>query len=108
MTYLEHRGYAAGPITFDHVHRVFTGEVAGLRAVVTFTGRSGDELVQAFRDSVDDYLSWCAERGEQPEEAYSGRFLVRVDPALHRKAAIRAAAEELSLNAWIAKQIEAA
>jgi predicted HicB family RNase H-like nuclease len=26
----------------------------------------------------------------------------------HRKAAIRAAAEDLSLNAWIAKQIEAA
>jgi predicted HicB family RNase H-like nuclease len=31
-----------------------------------------------------------------------------VPPELHRKAAARAAAEGLSLNAWIAKRIEAA
>jgi predicted HicB family RNase H-like nuclease len=75
---------------------------------VTFTGRAADDLAQAFRDSVDDYLTWCAERGVEPEKPYSGRVLVRIDPALHRKAAIRAAAEGLSLNAWIARQIEAA
>jgi predicted HicB family RNase H-like nuclease len=108
MTSLEHRGYAAGPITFDPDLLVFTGEVAGLRAVVTFTGRAADELAQAFRDSVDDYLAWCAERGVEPEKPYSGKVLVRIDPSLHRKAAIRAAAEGLSLNAWIARQIEAA
>jgi predicted HicB family RNase H-like nuclease len=34
--------------------------------------------------------------------------MIRIDPALHRKAATRAEAEDMSLNAWIAKQIEAA
>ena len=33
--------------------------------------------------------------------------MIRMDPALHRKAAQRAEAEDMSLNAWIAKQIEA-
>jgi predicted HicB family RNase H-like nuclease len=34
--------------------------------------------------------------------------MIRIDPGLHRKAATRAEAEDLSLSAWIAKQIEAA
>jgi predicted HicB family RNase H-like nuclease len=82
--------------------------VAGLRDVIHFSGRTADDLAQAFKDSIDDYLAFCEERGAAPEKPYSGNFLVRVDPGLHRKAAIRAAAEGVSLNAWIARQIEAA
>ncbi len=32
-----------------------------MKDVVTFQGQSVDEIVQAFRDSVDDYLEFCAE-----------------------------------------------
>ena len=105
---LEYKGYAAGPIEFDEDARLFSGVVAGLRDVIHFSGRTADELAQAFKDSIDDYLAFCEERGAAPEKPYSGNFLVRVDPGLHRKAAIRAAAEGVSLNAWIAKQIETA
>jgi predicted HicB family RNase H-like nuclease len=105
---LEYKGYAAGPIEFDEDERLFSGVVAGLRDVIHFSGRTADELAQAFKDSIDDYLAFCEERGAAPEKPYSGNFLVRVDPGLHRKAAIRAAAEGMSLNAWIAKRIEAA
>ncbi len=38
----------------------------------------------AFHDSVDDYLTFCAERGEEPEKPYSGKFVVRVEPELHK------------------------
>jgi predicted HicB family RNase H-like nuclease len=105
---LEYKGYAAGPIEFDEDARLFSGVVAGLRDVIHFSGRTADELAQAFKDSIDDYLAFCEEGGAAPEKPYSGNFLVRVDPGLHRKAAIRAAAEGISLNAWIAKQIDAA
>ena len=105
---LEYKGYAAGPIEFDEDARLFSGVVAGLRDVIHFSGRTADELAQAFKDSIDDYLAFCEQRGEAPERPYSGNFMVRVDASLHRKAAIRAAAEGISLNAWIAKQIESA
>jgi predicted HicB family RNase H-like nuclease len=105
---LVYKRYTAGQIEFDDEAGLFSGTVAGMRDVVHFTGRTADELAQAFRDSVDDYLAWCAERGEPPEKPYSGRFPVRVTPEQHRKAAMRAAEEGISLNAWIAKQIEAA
>jgi predicted HicB family RNase H-like nuclease len=105
---LEYKGYAVGPIEFDEDARLFSGVVAGLRDVIHFSGRTADELAQAFKDSIDDYLAFCEERGVSPEKPYSGNFMVRVEASLHRKAAIRAAAEGVSLNAWIARQIEAA
>jgi predicted HicB family RNase H-like nuclease len=103
---LEYKGYRAGPIEFDD--GTFSGTVAGLRDVIHFEGATAEELEQAFRDSIDCYLDLCAERGERPDKPYSGHVMVRIDPCLHRKAAMRAEAENLSLNAWIAKQIEAA
>ena len=103
---LEYKGYTAGRIDFDD--GTFSAIVAGLRDVIHFEGTTAAELEQAFRDSIDCYLEHGAERGEQPDKPYSGNVMIRIDPALHRKAAQRAEAEALSLNAWIAKQIEAA
>lgn len=87
---------------------VFTGRVSGLRDVITFEGASYAEVEQAFRDSIDDYLAFCAERGETPDRPYNGRVPLRLAPELHRRAAIRAEAEGVSLNQWIAKRIETA
>ena len=103
-----YKGYVAGPIEFDDEAELFSGVVAGLRDVVHFAGSSAGELTQAFRDSIDDYLAFCEESGFAPEHPYCGQILVRVPPELHRKAALRAHAEGISTNAWIAKQIEAA
>jgi predicted HicB family RNase H-like nuclease len=103
---LEYKGYTAGRIEFDE--GTFSGIVAGLRDVIHFEGATAEELERAFRDSIDAYLDFCARRGELPDKPYSGHVMIRIDPGLHRKAATRAEAEDLSLNAWIAKQIEVA
>ncbi len=60
---LQHRGYT-GQVEFDDEARLFHGEVIDLRAVVTFQGTSIEEIEEAFRYSVDDYLEICRERGE--------------------------------------------
>jgi predicted HicB family RNase H-like nuclease len=101
MTY---KGYS-GSVTFDAGAEVFHGEVIGLRDVVTFQGTSVEELKDAFRESVDDYLEFCQQRGEQPDKPFSGRFLLRVDPALHRRLAERSAQDGESLNNWIALEL---
>ena len=62
---MEYKGYS-GTVEFDDQAEIFHGEVANLRDVITFQGRSVDELRKAFEESVDDYLSWCAERGKSP------------------------------------------
>lgn len=101
---MNYKGYI-GEVEFDDEAGIFHGEVVNMRDVVTFEGRSVDELRQAFRDSVDDYLDWCAERGKAPEKPYSGRFVVRVSPEVHRAAAAAARAADKSLNAWVAERL---
>ncbi len=102
---LEHRGYR-GHVEYDDEARLFHGEVVGLRDVVTFRGRSVEEIEESFRDSVDDYLEFCEERGEEPDRAFSGKFVVRVDPELHRKIALRAELEGKSLNQLVSEQLK--
>jgi predicted HicB family RNase H-like nuclease len=101
MTY---KGYGC-TVRFDDEADIFHGEVSGLRDVVTFQGRAVDELRSAFRESVDDYLEFCESRGEEPDKPYSGRFLLRLDPSLHRRLVELSAEEGESLNNWIASQL---
>ena len=71
-----------------------------------FQGRSVEEIEESFRDSVEDYLEFCEERGKEPDRAFLGKFLVRVDPELHRKVALRAKLEGKSLNQLISEQLK--
>lgn len=105
---MEYKGYTAGPIDFDPEENTFSGTVAGLRDVIHFEGSTARELARAFRESIDSYLELCAENGQQPDRPFNGKILLRTEPALHRKAALRAAAEGLSLSQWITHQIESA
>ncbi len=97
---MEYKGYI-GRVEFDPEAGVLHGEVVGTRDVITFEGRSVEEIEQAFHDSVDDYLDFCHERGEEPERPCSGRFVVRADPELHRRLSTIAEAEGRSLNSVV-------
>ena len=103
---LEYKGYK-GRVEFDDEAMLLHGEVIGLRDVITFQGTSVDELEEAFQDSIDDYLEFCEERGQQPDKPLSGRFLLRVSPDLHRDVFVRAQREGESLNQWITDFLEA-
>ena len=97
---MEYKGYYAR-VEFDEESNIFHGEAINISDVVTFEGTSVDELKQAFQDSIDDYLDFCAERGEDPVKPYSGRFVVRTNPELHKSIAIEAKANGKSLNALV-------
>ena len=105
---MEYKGYTAGPIDFDQNEDTFSGTVAGLKDVIHFEGSTAKELARAFRASIDSYLTYCEETGQEPDRPYNGKILLRTEPELHRKAALRAAVEGVSLNRWISRQIESA
>lgn len=104
---LEHKGYR-GCVDFDAEARIFHGEVAETRDVITFQGTSVDELEHAFRESVDDYLEFCSVRGEEPDKPFSGRLMVRLPTELHRKLYAEARQEGKSLNQLIAERLQQA
>lgn len=95
---MKYKGYTAR-VEFDSGASVFHGEVEGVRDVITFEGTSVEELKKSFQDSVDDYLAMCEGRNEEPDKPYSGKFVVRVDPELHRELAVAASEIGKSLNA---------
>jgi predicted HicB family RNase H-like nuclease len=102
---LEYKGYT-GRVDFDDEAEIFHGEVCGLRDVITFQGRTAEEVKRAFRDSIDDYLEFCEELGQEPDKPFSGRLLVRMPPDLHRELHNTALAQQQSLNALIVDTLE--
>jgi len=102
---IKYKNYA-GVVEYNDVGKIFTGEVIGLRAVVTFQGRSATELEKSFKQSVDLYLEMCKRDGVEPQKPFSGRFNLRLDPELHRQIAERAALEKTSLNEFVSHILE--
>lgn len=97
---MQYKGYT-GVLEIDEEDGILHGRVAGLRDIVTFEGRTVAEARRSFEESIDFYLKSCAEDGVEPDRPYSGKFLVRVDPAVHRALAVRAEAAGCSLNAAV-------
>ncbi len=104
---LEHKGYR-GHVEFDAQAGIFQGEILDTRDVITFQGKTVNEIKRAFRDSVEDYLEFCAERGEEPDKPFSGRLMVRLPPELHRRLYIEAREQGKSLNQLITEKIDRA
>jgi predicted HicB family RNase H-like nuclease len=65
---MTHDGYVAA-IERDEAAGFFHGDVINMRDVLTFQGRTLDELRAAFLETVADYLHWSRERGRTPEHA---------------------------------------
>ncbi|MDQ0467151.1 type II toxin-antitoxin system HicB family antitoxin [Labrys wisconsinensis] len=107
MTVMHYKGYE-GVVDYDEEAEIFHGEVINLRDVITFQGTSVSELKQALADSVEDYLAYCRERGEEPEKPFSGHFVVRAEPALHRAMFSAAKRAGMSLNKWVTSTLERA
>jgi len=104
-TTMNHKGYE-GFISYDDEAKNFHGEVLGIRDVVTFEGDCMEELEQAFRESVDEYLAFCAEKGQMPDKPFSGRVVIRMGPNTHEKAAIKAKEKNMSMNKYLVSVIE--
>lgn len=104
MNTMTYKGYT-GRFDYDPDADIFHGQILNLNDIITFQGRSIDELKKAIAESVDDYLDFCVQEGKIPEKPYSGCFNVRISPKIHQKIALEAAKEGLTLNAWISKAL---
>ena len=102
---MEYKGYI-GKVEFDDEAEIFQGEVINTRDVITFQGTTVAEIKQAFHDSVEDYLDFCAQLGHEPEKTFTGKFMVRIPPELHRRIYSSARVAGKSMNAWVVEQLK--
>ncbi len=101
---MEYKGYV-GVVEYDDKAKIFHGDVINTRDVITFQGKSVEEIDRAFQESIDDYLSWCEQDGVNPEKPYSGKFNLRLSPELHKEVAVTAKKMKLSINAFVEKAL---
>ena len=100
-----YRGYK-GYFEYDEKADIFHGQVIGIRDVITFQGRSIDDLKVALKDSIDDYLDMCEQEEKSPDKPFSGKFSLRLPPEVHSKVAQAAASAHKSINSWITDVVE--
>ena len=97
---MQYKGYLAR-VEFDAEANIFHGEVINTRDIITFQGESVGELKKAFEDSVEDYLAFCAERGEEPDKPFTGRFTIRLSPDQHKNVVLAAEKSGKDIDLWV-------
>lgn len=97
---IKYKDYQA-TVHYSSEDEVFFGKIMGISDLVTFEGSSVQELKNAFKDAMEDYLQTCKALNKAPEKMYKGSFNVRVSKELHRTAAFTAANSNLTLNDFV-------
>ena len=87
-----------GTVQYSQEDNVFYGRVTGINDLVTFEGKSVNELNSAFKEAVEDYKELCKIAGKPTDKSYKGSFNVRITPELHRELSRKSVELGLSLN----------
>jgi predicted HicB family RNase H-like nuclease len=104
MKNLEYKGYT-GTIEYSKEDGLLYGKVLGIRGLISYEGNTGKELEADFIDAIDSYIADCKQDSVAPEKPFKGSFNVRISPKLHRKAALLAMEDKMSLNSFVAESI---
>ncbi len=107
MNTMSLKGYSAR-VEFDERDEIFVGRILGIRAIISFHGKTVAELKKEFRLAIDDYLADCKEQGVSPEKPASGKLLLRIPPEVHGRALVAAQAAGRSLNQWAGEVLQRA
>jgi len=102
---MHYKGYT-GKVEFDPDAKILFGRVIDPKDIITFEGMTVDEIQQAFKDSVDDYLEFCQELGKEPDKPFSGKLVLRTSPRLHKTIYLAAIESNKSINAWMDEALE--
>ena len=104
MKHLTYKNYT-GSIEYSKEDGLLYGKVLGIKGLLSYEGQTGEDLEKDFVDAIDEYLSDCKESGIVPEKPFKGSFNVRISSELHRKAALLAMDDRMSLNNFVAESI---
>lgn len=97
-----------GSVEFSEEDEVLFGKVQGIRSLLSYEGKDVKSLIADFHKCVDEYLEMCEDKNIFPELSYKGSFNIRISPDLHRRIALLALNNRISINKAIEEAIAAA
>ena len=95
-------------ISYDPEIDMFRGELVGLNGGADFYATDVEGLKHEGEISLRVFLAACQERGIEPHRHFSGKFMLRLDPATHEAASAAAQAAGQSLDQWVEETIRRA
>ncbi len=101
---MQYKGYY-GSVHFDDEELIFYGKIEFIRAVVSYEATDAKGLKKVFQEAVDDYLTTCRKRKIAPEVPFKGSLNIRLGSELHRRVAIAAEHQHLSINKFIVETL---
>jgi predicted HicB family RNase H-like nuclease len=102
MKTVSHRGYQAS-VEFDD--GVLFVKVLHIDDLLIGQCDAAHEAQKVVTELVDAYIEDCAEAGREPAKPFKGSLNVRMSPETHRLAAMAAAENGITLNAWICEAV---
>lgn len=106
MDILKYKDYE-GTAELDMSRQICRGKILFIDDLVTYEAAAPAELQKEFEAAVDDYLETCATLRREPQRPLKGQFNVRIPSALHKAAALRALADNVSLNDVVVRALDA-
>lgn len=106
MDILKYKDYE-GTAELDMSRKVCRGKILFIDDLVTYESPTPLGLQKEFEAAVDDYLETCLNLGREPQKPLKGQFNVRVPPALHKAASLRALADNVTLNDVMVRSLDA-
>lgn len=100
MNTLSYKGYT-GQCEVDFETGMIFGRVIDINDIITFQSETVCGAREELRRSVDEYLAFCQELGEEPAKPFSGKILFRTTPERHRLIHVAARRTGRSVNAWL-------
>jgi len=97
-------GYDA-VINYEPEIEMFRGEFINLNGGADFYAADTKGLQEEGSTSLNMFLKMCEEDGIPPKKNYSGKFNVRISPALHEQLVIKASATGKSINRIVVESL---
>lgn len=105
MNSMHYKGYTA-KVWYSEEDGCFVGRLMGITDIVSFDGDTVKQLEDAFHGMVDHYVEASERLGVAAQKPYSGKVTLRMDPAVHARAAMEAEAAGKSFNQWLNETLE--
>ena len=101
---MHYKGYTT-KVEYSAEDACLIGRIIGIKDIVVFHGDSVPEFKAAFEEAVDDYLAFCAKKGQEPPKPYSGKITLNVPPEIHARLAVKAEKSGVSIKDYLLKTL---
>jgi predicted HicB family RNase H-like nuclease len=95
-------------IAYDSDIDMLRGEFVSLSGGADFFAKDIEKLKKEGEISLKVFLAMCKEEDIDPEKCFSGKFPVRIDPAIHKSVVHAAKSQGISINKWVAAALKEA